>query len=260
MSRATGILMFACAAALLCSPALAASTITLQDGLNGYAGTTDSWLDASQVRDNYGGAPDLHIRWNNGRDDCVVLKFDLTGQIPQGAAILSATLSLYYMTAGSFQQDNAMTIKPFRFQASAWWDENTGTGFFGMGVSYRYRDSGELYEWTGGAEGGWYDKIDDSNGTNKIKRTNGDPPDAVPPGNWVAFDVTPSVTQWKSGATNNGFLLAATGFQGGGTAVYGVFTSRNDSGATYRPKLSITYEPPVEAWKSSWGRIKDLYR
>jgi hypothetical protein len=259
MTRATRIMVFTWAIAVSCSPALAATTITLQNGLNGYAGTTDAWLDASQTRDNYGGAPDLHIRWYNGRDDCVVLRFDLTGQIPQGAAILSATLSLYYMTAVSFQQDNAMTIKPFRLQASAWWDENTGDGLYGQGVSYRYRDISELYEWTGGAEGGWWDKLDDGNGTNKIKRADGTP-DAVPPGNWVAFDVTPTVTQWKNGATNNGFLLIATDFQGGGTTVYGTFTSRNDSGATYRPKLAILYEPPVPTSSSSWGRIKDLYR
>jgi len=260
MTKVTRIIMFAWAAATLCLPALAATTITLQNGLNGYAGTTDAWLDASQSRDNYGGAPDLQIRWNDGRDDCVVLKFDLTGQIPPGAAILSSTLSLYYMVAGSFQNDNAVTIKPFRLQASAWWNENTGNGLYGQGVSYRYRDINETYEWTGGAEGGWWDKIDDGNGINKIKKTGGDPPDAVPPQNWVSFDVTSSVSQWKNGATNYGFLLVATNFEGGGTAADGAFTSRNDSGAAYRPKLAITYEPPVPAARFTWGRIKGLYR
>jgi hypothetical protein len=258
MTRATRIIVFAWAAAMLCSPALAATTITLQDGLNGYAGTTDAWLDASQTRDNYGGAPDLQIRWNNGRDDCVVLKFDLAGQIPPGAAILSSTLSLYYMVAGSFQDDNAVTIKPFRL--NAYWEENTGNGLYGQGVSYRFRVINETYEWTGGTEGGWWDKIDDGNGINKIKKTGGTPPDAIPPQNWVSFDVTSSVTQWKNGATNYGFLLVATNFEGGGTAADGTFTSRNDTGTTYRPKLSITYEPPVAAARTSWSRIKALYR
>ena len=260
MTKVTRIIVFAWAAAMLCSPALAAITVTLQNGLNGYAGTTDAWLDASQTRDNYGGAPDLQIRWYNGRNDCVVLKFDLAGQIPPGAAVLSSTLSLYYMVAGSFMDDNAVTIKPFRLQASAWWDENTGDGLHGQGVSYRYRDINELYEWTNGAEGGWWDKIDDGNGTNKIKKTGGTPPDAIPPQNWGSFDVTSSVSQWKEGATNNGFLLVATDFAGGGTTVYGTFTSRNDSGASYRPKLTITYETPVPATGSTWGRIKGLYR
>jgi len=258
--RVTTILLVAGAALALCTPALAATTVTLQNGLDGYAGTADAWLDASQVRDNNGGAPDLHVQWNNGRDDCVVLRFDLTGKVPSGAAIISATLSLYYMVAGSMQADNAMTIKPYRLQAGATWDENSGSGLLGQGVSYRYRDVGELTEWTSGAEGGWWDKIDDSNGTSKIKRLGGTPTDAVPPANWVSFDVTPSVTQWRYGATNNGFLLVATAFQGSGTTIYGTFTSRNDSGASYRPKLTITFEPPVAARARTWGRIKGLYR
>ena len=257
MTIATRVILLALATALLCPPALAESTITLQNGLNGYAGTSDAWLDASQTRDNYGGAPDLHIRWYNGRNDCVVMRFDLSGQIPSGAVIVSATLSVYYMEAFSFVENNALTIKPFRLGVS--WDENTGDGLFSYGVSYRYRDINETYEWTNGAEGGWYDKIDDGNGTNKIKRTDGYP-DAVPPQNWVSFDVTPSVSQWKAGAANYGFLLVATGFEGNGTTVYGTFTSRNDSGAAYRPKLTITYDSPVPAARSSWGRIKGLYR
>jgi hypothetical protein len=258
MTKVTRIMVFAWAAAMFYSPVLAATTITLQNGLNGYAGTTDAWLDASQTRDNYGGAPDLQIRWSNGRNDCVVLKFDLAGQIPPGAAIISSTLSLYYMVAGSFGDDNAVTITPFRL--NAYWEENTGNGLYGQGVSYRFRVINETYEWTGGTEGGWYDKIDDGNGTNKIKDVGGTPPDAIPPQNWVSFDVTSSVSQWKNGAMNYGFLVVATNFEGSGYAADGTFTSRNDSGASYRPKLAITYEPPVPAARFTWGRIKGFYR
>jgi hypothetical protein len=259
MSGAIRICALALAVAALCSPAFASTTITLQQGLNGYAGTTDAWLDASLERDNYGGAPNLRIRWNDGRDDCAVIKFDLTGVIPPGAEVLEATLALWYYEAGSFQEDNAMTIKPYRLQAGASWDENIYNGQNGVGVSYRYRDAGETVEWTGGAEGGWWDKIDDGNGTEKIKRTGGLPPDAIPPLNWVGFDVTPSVIQWKNGAANHGLLLVATGFEGGGTSAYGLFISRNESLQTYRPRLSITFEPPVSTPKSTWGKIKSLY-
>jgi hypothetical protein len=253
-----GLLISLCAVPAAAAPT--STTITLQNGLSGYAGTTDTWLDASQTRDNYGGAAALDIRWNNGRSDCALVKFDLTGKIPAGAAVLSATLSLYYMTAVSFSADNAVALKPYRLQAGAGWDENVYDGQYGVGASYRYRDEGETAEWTGGAEGGWYDKVDDSNGTAKIKRADGTPPDAVAPQNWVSFDVTTSVTQWKAGAENNGFLVVAVGFQGSGTTCYGTFTSRNDSGSSYRPKLTIVYEPPVATTPASWGRIKDLYR
>lgn len=241
-------------------PAAAATTVTLQNGLNGYVGTTDTWLDESSARDNYGGAPDLRVRWYDGRNDCSLVRFDLTGVFPPGAAVLYASLSLYYVTANSFQVDNAITIRPFRLVPGASWDENIYNGQYGVGASYRYRDAAEAYEWTGGAEGAWYDKTDDGNGSAKIKRSDGTPPDAVPPSSWVTFDVTPTVIQWQGGAANNGFLVVATGFQGGGTTCYGVFTSRNESLSSYRPKLTITFEPPVPVSSPTWGRIKSLYR
>jgi hypothetical protein len=259
MHLATRILVLGALVTLGALPALAATTVTLQNGRNGYTGTTDAWLDASQARDNYGGAPDLRVRWYNGRDDCSLVRFDLAGVFPPGSEIMVATLSLYYVSASSFQNDNAVTIRPYRLQASATWYENIYNGQFGAGVSYRYRDASEASEWTGGAEGAWWDKIDDGNGTAKIKDVDGTPPDAVPPGNWVVFDVTQSVGAWHQGATNNGFLLVATAFQGGGTNCYGVFTSRNDGLASTRPKLTITFEQPVETVPTTWGRIKSLY-
>ncbi len=228
---------------LIASPVFAWTEITLQQGTNGYSGTTDAWLNESLTRDNYGGSANLRVQWYNGRSDCTVIKFDLTGIIPPNQRILSATLSLYYHYAGSMQDNNSMTIKPFRITQGAWWDENIYDGQFGYGVSYRYRDAEENYEWTNGAEGGWYDKIDDGNGTNKIKKAGGLPPDAIPPGNWVPFTVTSSVSQWYQGATNNGFLLVATGFEGSGTTVYGLFYSRNDGAPSWgHPKLTIRYE------------------
>ena len=260
MLRAFTVAVALGCAALLAPPSLAFTTMVLQQGVNGYAGTADAWLDESQARDNYGGASSLRINWYNGRNDCLVMKFDLTGRIPGGARIIAATLSLYYYEAGSFQDDNAMTIKPYRLAGAAWWNENIYAGQYGTGVSYRYRDVNEQYEWTGGAEGGWYDKLDDGNGVNKIKETGGTPPDAIPPGNWVSFDVTPSVTQWNGGATNNGFLLAAVGFEGGGTTVYGLFYSRDEGGSWARPKLAITYEEPVGVQPAHWSTIKALYR
>lgn len=259
MRLVTPLLLLGSFLALGALPALAATTVTLQNGRNGYTGTTDAWLDASQTRDNHGGAPDLRVRWDNGRDDCSVVRFDLTGVFPPGSEVMVATLSLYYVSAVSFQDDNAITVRPYRLQAGASWFENVYDGEYGTGVSYRYRDAAEAHEWTGGAEGGWWDKLDDGNGTAKIKDVDGTPPDAVPPANWVELDVTQSVTAWQQGATNNGFLVVATGFQGGGTTCHGVFTSRNDGLASTRPKLTITFEEPVPAIRTTWGRIKSLY-
>ncbi|MBN2561006.1 MAG: DNRLRE domain-containing protein [Phycisphaerae bacterium] len=226
---------------LVCSPALGSTTITLQQGLNGYTGTTDAWLDESLGRRNYGGDPELLVKWNNGYSDDTVIKFDLTGRIPPNQRILSATLSFWYSREESMQDDNAITISVYRIDPTKWWDENIHIGESGEGVSWRYRDINELYTWTSEA-GAWWDKINDGNGTNKIKRTGGTVPDAIEPQHWVPFSVTASVQNWYGGAGNTGFLVVATGFVGGGTTATGIFTSRNDSLSAYRPKLTITYE------------------
>jgi hypothetical protein len=259
MNLTTRISALACSAALLALPAAAATTITLQDGLSGYAGTTDTWLDASQLRENHGGATNLRVQWNGGHDDCVLVRFDLTGKIPNGAAVLSAELWLYYTAANAFATDNAVTLKPYRLQPGAWWDENIFDGQF-AGASFSYRDAGEVLQWTGGADGGWADRVDDGDATVKIKGTGGTPGDAIAPQTWAIFDVTPTLTNWRFGVTNNGFLVAATALQGTAGTVYGTFTSRNDAGATLRPKLTITFEPPVRSSVPTWGRIKGLYR
>lgn len=260
MRKATGILVLTLAMAVLWAPSLSAVTLTLQQGVNGYAGTTDAWLDESLETDNYGGAANLRIQYNNGRSDCVVLKFDLAGLIPSGSVIVSATLSLWYYGQSSMGSNNAVTITPYRLQAGAWWDENIYDGQAGVGVSYQYRDVAQLYQWTGGAVGGWWDKIDDANGTARIKDTGGTPVGAIEPGNWVPWNVTNSVTQWYGGATNHGFLLVATGFEGSGYIGAGLFISRNDTISTYRPKLVIVYDTPVPARESTWSGIKALYR
>ena len=62
MHLATRILVLGALVTLGALPALASTTVTLQNGRNGYVGTTDAWLDASLTRDNYGGAPDLRVR------------------------------------------------------------------------------------------------------------------------------------------------------------------------------------------------------
>ena len=247
-------------AVLFRASAALAMTVTLQQGLNGYAGTTDAWLDESSYRHNNGGSIDLRVQWYNGRSDCTDLKFDLAARIPAGSTIESATLTLWYQECGSMSNDNAVTIKPFRLQPSAWWDENIYDDVNGYGVSYKFRDANETYQWTGGVDGGWSDKIDDGNGVNKIKKTGGTPPDAVEPQNFISWDVTPSVRQWVAGQTNNGFLLVATDFVGSGNIAWGIFRSRHDSGVYYCPALVITYDTPVPVLKSTWGGIKNLYR
>ena len=59
-------------ATLLClmaisAAALAQTTVTLQQGLNGYTGSTDAWLWSGAADTNYGGETDWKMQFNKTR-------------------------------------------------------------------------------------------------------------------------------------------------------------------------------------------------
>ncbi|MFH0982907.1 MAG: DNRLRE domain-containing protein [Planctomycetota bacterium] len=249
MTRSTWNWLFYVTAVLPSAPLLGSTTITLQDGSGGYAGTTDAWLNEGSKTKNYGADPILHIQWNNGRSDATLVRFELAGQIPLHQRILSAKLYLYYGSAESMGPSNAIELKPFR--VTLWWYENVYVGEAGNGVNWRWRDDGQTLEWTG-QDGAWWDKIDDGNTTRWIQDSDGEVggnPPPIKPGNWVDFTVTNSVKAWyEQGAANYGFSLFSTNFVGSGYIAAGLFSSRNHGTSWSRPELEITYEgalPPI---------------
>lgn len=249
MNRYAKCVCAVCALLVICASASASVTITLQDGTQPapgwpvWYGTTDAWLDKSDSDENNGGLASFEIRYDNGVSDTTVMKFDLSGQIPQHQRILSATLNVWYTTAGSMYNNNAMQITPYRINPGKSWYENTGIGLDDEGVNWDYRDQNQTLPWSGPVGGAYNDQTNDGNSSNKIKKTGGDPLDAIEPQNWVPFTVTNSVGYWYGEpGNNNGFVLVATGFQGTGSMIYGVFGARDDTASAYRPKLTITYE------------------
>jgi len=80
---------------LMAYSAFAQTTVTLQNGLNSYTGTTDDWiLYSSGANLNQGTISDLDIR--NTNTDRAVIRFAIFaaegGPVPNGATITSATL------------------------------------------------------------------------------------------------------------------------------------------------------------------------
>jgi len=245
-----GLLWFLVLAALL-PPRGNAATFTLQQGVNGYTGTTDAWLERGNGgNDNHGGSALTRIRYNNIYRDTTVLKFDLTGQIPANQRIMSAVLEIWYVDEWSMLANNALTLEPFRLIPGTAWYENIYEDQNGVGVSWTYRDAGETLLWTmdpyTANRGGWGDKADDGNSAALIKRLGGSVPGAIEPQHWVSFNVTYTVRNWYAGTENNGFVIGVTAFQGGGYDCYGLFTTSEDSLTAYRPKLTINYEPVPE--------------
>lgn len=237
-----------------------AATVKLQSGLYNYNGASDTWLNetAGNQRSNYGGSPTLTIRYDGADggyiEDCALLKFELPAV--QADDVSLAVLELFYLQAGGMLADNAIAIKPYRVTANRPWFENNRNGELGEGASWRYFGQIEtnFNEWTA-LSGGWYDKIDDRNSSNMIKRPGGTVPGAIEPTNWVPFTVTPSVQQWFTGAVNNGFILFSSSFQGSGNEAYGVFASRENSAASNRPVLRVTYAGAHISWTGLVGNV-----
>jgi len=257
--RMRGFRQCTAAAFMLFVPSVGQSArLTLQSGLHGYFGATDTWLSEGQKEANYGADTNLFVRYdaNDGgyNEDCALLRFGLPEVMCD--SLTSATLEIFYLLAGSMQADNAMAIKPYRVAANRPWFENNRNGGTGQGANWRYfgRDQVESNKWTF-ESGGWYDKIDDGNSTNWVKRTGGSVAGAIPPTNWVAFDVRCSVTNWLSGTTNNGFILFSCGFRGGGTEVYAGFASREYAVAALRPRLQLEYRGARIEWNGGTDNI-----
>ncbi len=230
-------------------PALAGRLVLQNNGLYGYSDTTDAWLNESDQNDNNGGDSKLQVRYdmNDGgyAEDCALVRFTLPSVVSDG--LTAAALGLYYRAEGSMQADNVLTLKPYRLTSD--WYENLGTNLNGQGVSWDYRDAGETLSWTS-QYGGWYDKADDGNGTNRVKRAGGSG-SGIEPLNWASFNVLPSVQLWLGGSSNYGLILFSGAFEGGGTMIYAVFDSSEYADSATRPKLTLTYRNARLLWSGA---------
>lgn len=234
--------------------------LVLQQGLHGYAGAQDTWLDEYERSANYGGATSLVVRYDASDggfiEDCTLVRFTLPSVVHE--SLSNAVLDLFYFYAGDLLNDNAIGIKPYRLAPSKTWYENDRTGGTGEGANWRYFGQAETSnnEWTA-QSGGWYDKLDDGNPSNLLKETGGSVPNAIEPTNWVPFDITRSVRQWLSGATNNGVVLFSCSFQGTGNDGYVRFSSREATTATQRPRLRLFYTGAHLVWSGLYGNVWD---
>ena len=245
---------FVLALALLLVANAPAATVVLQPGVNGYAGATDAWLDESAETRNYGGSTYVRVQYNSGMSDSTVIRFGLPTLTFQ--SVVGATLGLCYYDQSSMSADNALWITPYRIAAGLSWYENIYDGTAGYGVNWRYRDAAQTLPWTS-QYGAWYDKIDDGNSTNKVKRVGGSAPDAIAPTNWVTWNVLNSVAQWHAGQENDGFVLFESGFQGSGYILASLFYSREFGTSTNRPYLGVSYLGAQIPWTGGASAIWD---
>ncbi|HEX3155280.1 MAG TPA: DNRLRE domain-containing protein [Candidatus Angelobacter sp.] len=225
---------------LLASSAFAQTTVTLQNGLNRYAGTTDDWiLYSSGANLNQGTNNDLDIR--NTNTDRTVIRFAIFasegGPVPNGVTITSATLSLYKYNGPDAVIQATRLLRSWTETGVTWNTTGTGTA------------------WTvPGAGGVGTDVVSSADGQGSIAdaAVNNCTSSTMPAACWLNIDVTSGVQAFSSGTANDGWLL--TQVSSSAIDQYKDFNSKDITNfPTARPKLTITYQsvPPPGACVNS---------
>jgi hypothetical protein len=194
------------AAVLLFASAGFAATVSFQDGVNGYAGTSDTWIGgASPANDN---AASTLVEWDGddgGGQNYGLLRFNNIfgsgpGQIPAGASISSATLTYQVTNPGGSATVNQVVVDWAPPDPVTW---NNFGGEAGV-------QTDEYGAQVGTAAGG--------TGTQNLNVT----------ASLAAWSVNPSL--------NKGWVFRPTGGTDGVE-----FVSSNSGTVASRPKLTVSY-------------------
>ncbi len=206
----TNITAVSAAIVLNVTPPGAGDLIVLQDGLGGYSGTTDTYLDGYHTTFPKGSLTELNSLANMFNP---LVRFAIFsnegGPVPKGATITYAALALYKSSYYDYTYRAHPLLKN--------WDENKAT-------------------WINAADGiPW--KIPGAAASGSDYATKGSP-DAYTGWNpdWVVLDVTDSVRSMSLGAQSNyGWQLLGTGVK-----YHKLFRASEYSAApTLRPKLIL---------------------
>jgi hypothetical protein len=208
----------------LASPAVAQTTVTLQEGLNSYTGTTDTDAWSGDPDANRGTQQSILLNWST---NFALIRFPIFasegGPVPNGATISSATLSLYKSNNldSNFQAQRLLRD----------WNETQAT----------WNNAAAATPWqTPGAQGAM-DVASSADGQGSVG--------AAPA--WLDINVTSGLQAFAGGAANYGWKVTWTS----GTTGAKEFVSRNNVGSpSLRPKLTVVYTTTPTACNSGASR------
>ena len=236
-----------------------ADTMTLQQGLNGYAGCEDTLLlrglgdPGVDGFKNYGGDDDFYmgrVPWTEAARPGLIRFNDIAGsganQVPAGMVITNATLRMKTKSAST-------TYRTRVFAMLTDWVEGSDPGSAGAqpeaGASCffvrRYRSDGD---YASHPEDAWgtAGTVEDGPVRNVDYDFDHEVAHADNPGAnvWMEFDITTVVQSWYDGTLANYGLY---GFNNN-TGTEARFWSSEDNvdGGARRPQLVLTYEPVPE--------------
>jgi hypothetical protein len=187
----------------------ATTTLSFQQGVGGYAGTTDTYIEQANPDTAHGGAPDTTLVADGSPLSQGLVRFDnfignAPGQVPAGATILSAKLSILTGSSSSDQSANNMSLHALTVPFT---DASTWNSLI-AGIS----------------------TPSEAEGTSEFTLL----PNQL--GDYAIFDVSDSIQTLVNGsATNFGWLINPSGTDG--------WRFRSSEFATLgdRPRLEVTY-------------------
>ena len=195
-------------------------TFTLQDGLDGYAGTKDTTLNGWEPDTSFGDDKVLALSYSQEAGTTPrktpVLRFDLS-LLPTGAIVQNATLRLY--TPSTLLHYVDVRVHGL---LRAWHEYN---------ATWRLAAPDQPWSQPGASAVG----LDRSDWTSKEQRI-------AEGSRWYEFDVTALVQEWsRIQGANHGFILSALEGDSEGS-VEARFVSREGAQAL-RPQLVVSYRP-----------------
>ena len=218
--------------------------VVLQQGLDGYEGTTDTYLDLGNASTVWGAADRLRTKTTENAD--ALLRFDVSA-IPTGSTIQQATLRLYAFDntanrpfdqpAARIQQPS-ITLRSYQVlkswaEDSATWEAASAGNAWGLPGCQAAGDD-YVAEYTDEIIG--FGEIE--NWLDKASRTTKDRREVVE--TWAEFDVTEAVQQWIDNPDSNyGVVIKA--YLHALTVSYSFWSSEGPL-PWFRPQLVIDYQ------------------
>jgi len=219
-----------------------ADSVTFQQGISGYSGTTDTWLGYNDYTENFGNDWDIHVRhdtYGSADDRVTLIKFNLSS-LPANAVITSASLSLLYYDDWNIGSNDHLTVTATRMLRS-WTEGAGGKDANRTGASWYYRFAyPDITQWyNGGARGNNQDRLTDADASVTLYNL-----DSYA---WATFSgsgITASVAYWYANpAQNFGWVLDYSSYSDSmdGALFHSSEYSTSPADYMWRPKLQIAY-------------------
>ena len=190
-----------------------ALTVNLQEGVNGYVGTTDTYIQQGSPTTNNGAATTCHADGDDGggNDKSCLIRWSISG-IPAGSTVTSATITLNAVDGSGSNTYNVYALNRTWNESQATWNVAQSGTNWGTPGAMAASDRGAVI----GTVNGSGSRIITLNGAG------------------IAL-----VQGWINGGTNAGVIIAHASVANGID-----FASSEHGTAASRPKLTINYTAP----------------